>query len=381
MNQLQSNLFKIIVCNLEKSMRSNLTKLQLMVVYQNIMLIDQDKLKLIHKQHNFIDKFIKLCYDDINEAKATNLDKAMSSDKVIESENSFVVSFVNHTNKHDFAKIFFLFNNVYKRYIVFDSFTVNSTDGYYFSWNFATNKNTVLGTVNSSYKMDNIISMRMYQPIFSSASAYDIYTYYNNLYLDPSSTIFTNRISILIQEMSSQSFIVSNNINYHWMFKIAYVNTLQQPFIGKPLFIDCQVDDNNHTYKFVKPITNINSFTFTFGSPNIPLYIKPSKYLCTFLYGNPTTIQLIGAIASQSSYYLTTTTVYFINFKTQNAADDLIIANINNPYGLTATFVDYQTLTIPIDTSSITPISNLHIDVFIQLYRFIFAIEFNCLKE
>lgn len=274
----------------------------------------------------------------------------------------------------------------YKKYIVFDSFMVNETDGYYFSWNFGANKDIKQGSVTCNDGLDNIIAMRIYQPNISSIIYNPIganmgveFPSYANSIID------SNRIAILIKELSSQAFTLTDTVRYHWMLQLI---TSASTTNSTGNFFELQTENSNEgIYKFVKPIKNVDSFTFTFTSPSDPIKMYPSRYLCTFTYGATTTIHLQNAFADAPLVNSTggnpqNTNLYFYDFNTANPlADAITIANMNNPLGLQITFVDYQTITVAINTTTITPIVGLTINVYLAIYRFIIPIEFTHLRE
>lgn len=253
-----------------------------------------------------------------------------------------------------------------KTYLVFDSFdrlNPQSTDE--FKFGYTETSDYVRGSVGAIGGIRNLISIKLYQPIFPVAIRNTV----------------SDRISILIKELSTQSIIASSNFRYHWILR-----TNQSQWIGISTYrtyVEGQLDNyNDGVFNFRIPITEINSFTFIFGDPLSQISIPVCQDYCTFTYGSPTTVILDNPHTLVSS--VVRGAVFFTDFTTDepsNPVDMNAIMAFNNPVGLEITVLSPTIITIPIDTNYIHPKPNLKCIIYFSQYRFIFAMELTCIND
>ena len=243
-----------------------------------------------------------------------------------------------------------------KHYIVLDSryrlLTTNGTS--VFRWQYVDNANISSGAVNTIGTIKNLVSMKLYQPVFPNKSL-------NSM---------TQRLSILIDEFSAQSFIASANRRYHFITRTNPTSN------GK--YVECQTEDfNDGVYKFHTPITQFNTLTITFGDPLDIISLPYDRANVTFTYGVTTTV------TCPIAHNLTSTDRVFFNDFTSDApvTDKIYIDAINDKFGLAVTVTSPTTFTIPVSTNTITPKVGLTIECYFAAFRFIMAFEMVSIRE
>jgi hypothetical protein len=115
-----------------------------------------------------------------------------------------------------------------------------------FNWKFAHTRGLVGGFFNvTSENLGNIVAMRIYQPRIPYVASMD-----------------TNakRVSILIEEFSSQSFIAEGR-RFHFILRPDFLTS-------DGTYIECSSErEEENVFEFATPITEVNSLTLSFGNP------------------------------------------------------------------------------------------------------------------
>lgn len=115
-----------------------------------------------------------------------------------------------------------------------------------FNWKFAHTRGLVGGFFNvTSENLGNIVAMRIYQPRIPYVASMD-----------------TNakRVSILIEEFSSQSFIAEGR-RFHFILRPDFLTS-------DGTYIECASErEEENVFEFATPITEVNSLTLSFGNP------------------------------------------------------------------------------------------------------------------
>lgn len=216
---------------------------------------------------------------------------------------------------------------VQSMYLLLDTrYRILDNDGSkFYKWNFINNRTLQQGGVNAITSIQNITAMRVFPTKVPYVNLLD-----NNPF---------QRVSMYIGEFSAQSIVAQENRNYHFMFKS---NTNNR-------FVDLEVGENpyNGYYKFNQPIARLDTITITFGSPLQEVVFDTDRLVMSITsYSTITTF-----LATQNHNLETGDLVYISNFTTVNPIyDATIISSINDVNGLTATYVNNTTITIPIDT-------------------------------
>ena len=151
-----------------------------------------------------------------------------------------------------------------------------------FTWNYAPTQNVGTGYCNSVDVIQNIVSMRIYQPRIP---------YVGNI------TSLANRVSILVEEFATQAYIGPNNRRYHFLLRPQFSNPYYLTTLDMDLLIE---DQNDGIFNFKKPINNFSSLTVSFGNPytllSFPLpfnnFIIPFEFIC--LKSNTATFANVG---------------------------------------------------------------------------------------
>ena len=274
------------------------------------------------------------------------------------------------TSSNDAARVLNPDSFLRKNYIMLDSryrdLTGTNSDGITaFSWNYILQSvSLVQGTVNIVGNVRDIVALRIYPSRIPYVLSAD------NKY---------SRISILITELSSQSFISHEKRNFHFMLR----SVIDDNFIN----LDTH-DYNDGYFYFEKPITTLNRLTLTFGSPLEPVVFDKDRDVCTIDYFSiqPLTKITTGSLSSPNPHNLINgDTVYFTYFKTgyidpvlvsEILIDETIVNNINRLSGWIITVIDDFSFSIIYDTSTIqSPISLLEFNVYYGSKRMFIPIE------
>ena len=249
-----------------------------------------------------------------------------------------------------YRRDYIMFDSKYR--ILNESKNANITE---FIWGYTPGKTIQVGNVNSSSEIENIVCLRLQ----SFCMPYGI-EFYDGL------SSYT-RISVVIEEISAQSYIVSAVKRSHWILK-------HNEFKSTPdtKRIEFSADDfNNGEYWFNKPITYLDNLTIKIGSPTLPISFNYDRDTCTATYGNPTIITTTYPHKFTGSTYITLS-----NFTTNDPiTDKAIIDSINSSSEIKATVIDSTNLSIPIDTSTIIPVIPLTFNVFFEDRRIIMHLE------
>jgi hypothetical protein len=204
----------------------------------------------------------------------------------------------------------------------------NNSTGNTFQWNYVDNNNLSQGSVNSNNNIQNIIAMRTR----SIKLPYNVTA--DNPY---------NRLTMFIQEFTSQSFIAHENTNFHFIFETTVHDK----------YIDLNIRrDGESVYVFTTPISSLNTITLSFASPLQNVTLDPdSAVIQATGYGIPAGIQF----TTPSPHNLGAgDTVYISGFTTTNPINDInAISAINYVNGIQVFIVDPMNFTIPVNTTTI----------------------------
>ena len=286
------------------------------------------------------------------------------------TQPSNISNLLGITSSNDAARALNPDSFLRKNYIMLDSryrdLTGTNSDGITaFSWNYVLQSLSLAqGTVNIVGNVRDIVALRIYPSRIPYVLSAD------NKY---------SRISILITELSSQSFISHEKRNFHFMLRSVIDDN----------FIDLDTHDYNDGYfYFEKPITTLNRLTLTFGSPLEPVVFDKDRDVCTIDYFSiqPLTKITTGSLSSPNPHNLINgDTVYFTYFKTgyidpvlvsEILIDETIVNNINRLSGWIITVIDDFSFSIIYDTSTIqSPISLLEFNVYYGSKRMFIPIE------
>ena len=260
-----------------------------------------------------------------------------------------------------------------RNYIVLDSRyriinETNSNNIIAFTWSYVDNANIRDGSVNSVGTIKDIVSMRIYQPRvpFITSGSYNMNSE-------------TRRVSIVIQEFQSQSFIGPQGSRFHFMLQP--VIPVVTPPTTYPNMIELEVEEyNDGRFDFRRPVVTFDSLTLSFLDPvNIIPFLHDRDNI-TFTYGNPTII----TTSIPHLFVSTSGQTYGVisGFNTANPAGDAATINaINSLIELTLTVTGSNTFTIPIDTSTVTPIGGLVAQIFFNERRVVIPIELTYLRS
>lgn len=187
------------------------------------------------------------------------------------------------------------------------------------------------------------------------------------------------RISILIDELSSQSFVAHEQRNFHFVLEtdidssFINVNTLQF---------------NEGYFRFEKPITTLDKITLSIANPLEPVYFDTDR--CGYLVDNfsMTPLTKITTYLNNKLFInglLPGDLVYFSNYETgkidpvlveETQIDNNIKNSINSINGFEISILDHYSFTINLDTALIqNPIEKVFYDVFFGSKRIFIPFE------
>lgn len=292
-----------------------------------------------------VDKFIKAHHNQINEGKVeglTNKNKSYGDDI-----NSYITNLLGLTSASDFAKVLNPKSTYRKSYVMLDSRYRNNPNTNTvsdFSWNI--NSNGSNARDRGAYlngKLRDVVGIRVYPFRIPYVSIGD------NKY---------SRISLLIKEFQSQSFIGFGNNNFHFVLRSSIDND----------FIDLETDNfNDGFFWFNTPQTSFTSFTINFGNPVDKIIFDRDNDLCVidhFVVAPATHITTDNPhnLANGDLIYLSNFNVGIanINLPNQQVSDDILKSGVNNINGHIITVLTPTTFTIPFATNTIqNPLVNL----------------------
>ena len=216
-------------------------------------------------------------------------------------------------------------------YILLDSrYRILDNDGTTaFQWNFNNNELTTQGSVNAIGNIRDITSMRICPiriPYNSNA---------DNEY---------QRVTMLIQEFSAQSFIGQENRRFHFIFK---------PEVSDR-WIDLQTDNFNDGYfEFRNPITRLETFTISFGSPLEQIIFDTDRANASILDAGYAAVTTFNTISPHNLE--TGDTVIISGFSTANSNgnDNNVVSAINKIKGHIITYIDLNSFSIPVNSTNI----------------------------
>jgi hypothetical protein len=228
-----------------------------------------------------------------------------------------------------------------------------------FKWNYIQkSQSTAEGSVNVIGNVRDIIGLRIYP--------------FRIPYTDNADNKYS-RISLLIQELSAQTFIAHENRKFHFMLNSAIDSG----------FINLDADVYNGYFWFEKPITTLDTLTISFGNPLEQIIFERDRDFCSFDYF---AIAPLTQVTTEKNHNLANgDRIYFDNFDVgfvnpilvnQKALNDELKTVINRDSGHLVDILTPTTFSIPVDSSLIqNPIANLRVRVFFGSKRIFVPME------
>lgn len=181
------------------------------------------------------------------------------------------------------------------------------------------------------------------------------------------------RISVLIKEYTSQSFIAHEDRQFHFMMN----STIDGAFIT------LDADVYNGFFWFEKPLTTVDKLTISFGNPLELITFDRDRDYCTFDYF--VLAPLTQVVTLKPHNLQTGDRVYFSEFDVgqvpavlveQKAINDTIKTTIISASGHLITKINTTTFTIPVDSSQImNPLTTIKPKVFYGSKRIFLPME------
>ena len=215
----------------------------------------------------------------------------------------------------------------------------------YFTWNYTFNRLNVSGSVNTVNEVMNIYGIRFY-PMTLYAGSETNNTLNTDLFINDS-------ISVLIAELSPQSFKSIEGNLFHHITKYETKTTEINPGQNIVNITTTPKLNNKGYFWFQKPVNQISKFTISFYNPFQLLSFIPN-YLHAEVVQNSNPMQITFSTLHNM---LTNFKIKITNFTTGNTtADAIIIESINNQI-LNITKINDYNITVPIDLTTMTPIT------------------------
>jgi hypothetical protein len=215
-------------------------------------------------------------------------------------------------------------------------------------WRYSAGGQYSQGVITTVDKLRDIVGMRI-QTILTRNT-------YRYLFSCPLYTL-------QIQEFAAQSFVAHDDWRFHFAFRPTY-DTRQSTDIISSLYSVLKPLNDGY-YWFEKPITEVNSFTVSIANPLVPVILPITNVVVpssAFSVSNPVTIDISShpEVPLRSfTYFAVGDLVRIVGFNTANPiADAAVIAQINDSAGHIITSASDTSITIAVDTSTITPLTD-----------------------
>ena len=226
----------------------------------------------------------------------------------------------------------------YKAYVVLDRRYQSGEqmdNSQYFSWNVSPTVGITAGTgvLSTTAPVKDIVKIKMFPFTFPNT---------------PNAITDTNRLTVAIQEFSSQAYSAENgNRSFHFEFKLVpNATNPNAPFSAE------DIGQSTAEFEFYKPIEDITTLTISFGNPFLLLTLEPDRGVSTI-----TSVGVQAQLTFTTPPFLATGDIIYISgFTTTNAANDsYIIALMNSIYGWPVVTVSSSTqVLIDVDLSTLS---------------------------
>jgi hypothetical protein len=229
-----------------------------------------------------------------------------------------------------------------------------------FEWNYVQkNQNTTQGSVNVIGNVRDIVGFRVYPfripYVFNADNSY-------------------SRVTMLIEELSSQAFIAHENRKFQFMFR----STVDNEFI----YLETNKFNDGYFW-FEKPITTLEKLTISFGNPIEKIIFDRDRDYCIIDYfaiapATQITTDQPHNLANGDLVYFEDFDVGVVNpiLNNQVLINQQIKVLINRTSGHQITVINPTTFSIPATTNTIqNPIANIRFKVFYGSKRAFIPIE------
>jgi hypothetical protein len=333
-------------------------------IFMNLLITDLKNPKNIHQAlaepHSIdIHEMLKTEIGGISEA---SVDK-FHIDKTLELPNPSrdISTIFGTTDPKKLLQIFNPLATISTAYIVLDRKkqirTPYSTSS--FSWNLS-----IQGTgydpettVVTTAPLKNISGIKMYPFKFPNTE---------------STFTFSERLSVAIEELRTQSYVSSDNLKrFHFLFNVTRTGDVGS---SEPYELS-DVGQNITEFLFYKPIQEITTITLTFGNPFNRLQLDPDMLDATISSAGVQTLITF----SQPHFLIVGNTISTTEFNTDQPVVDYVeIAQMNDSDGwVVVTPITSTSITIDVDISGLTGnINSNPTSIYLESKRFVIPMEF-----
>lgn len=243
----------------------------------------------------------------------------------------------------------------------------------HFTFYYSPGKIASEGSFQSTKALSNIVSMKIYKTVIPNV---------------PNTSSRTKRISMVFEEFSGQSYILSTGLKAHWV--------LGTEDIAQSNCTNMIIENfSDGIFNFTTPINVVDKITISFGDPLNKVVWWNDRDKCTFQYGPRTYITTtqpsnLNGIASPFTF------ISFSNFTTAAPGVDKSTIDFINNTELVAIMMSSNVFEIvrgidqyspwftgiPLDTSGLTTLpGGTLFNMFYEERRIFLPVEFQCLPE
>lgn len=230
-----------------------------------------------------------------------------TTNKDYEYANAHLIRMFGISNPYNAVAIFNPQNLKRKEYLLLDSRYAedNIADRTKFRWYYTGTAAVESGSVNTTDKIRDITAIRILA--FSLNRRYEY---------------GSQRVTVLIEELSAQSFIAADGHRFHFFGRM-----IRDPSVTSAdtfVFVDFDERDNLGIYRFRQPIVSLNSITISVGIPYAPIqFLQARFYNCTADFtGYPASFTIDAPIAHNFEIFSTIEVLYVEYFTTTNPTAD-----------------------------------------------------------
>lgn len=231
-------------------------------------------------------------------------------------------------------------------YLLMDTrYRLSDPDGTYkFSWNVLAGSTTSgTGVINLLNQIKNIVAIKVFPFRIPYVTAFDNTQQYK-------------RITMLIDEFSGMAMIGQENRKFHFIF-----NTTND---GTMVDLSPLPDSQTCTFRFHKPITQLDSLTISFANPLSLIKFDRDRDQGQIFYENPLRI-----VTTNPHNLSTGDIIYISQFTTDTPiVDSLLIGKVNLAEGWNVVIPSNDNLTIQIDDIDLSTLVAPLLPFYVTLY-------------
>jgi hypothetical protein len=214
-------------------------------------------------------------------------------------------------------------------------------------WTLMFDPSTLPGVVNTVAPIRDIIQIEMWDFVMP--------------YIEAGDTA-NRRITVLINEFNTQSFVCHENRQFHFVFRTS--------ILGNRIRLDSIGRTSRAQFNYGLPLTKWDHINLTFAAPLLPITFDSDRMFLTPTFGaNPALFTTVGAIDHN---LISNDIIMFETFVTSDdTANAALIAQITRPEGWACTVMTASQFTCPFSLVGVLPpaAGSISCQVFFQSKR------------